>query len=172
MSHDDASGIISYNRDNDSVDIIWDKVGFEKNFEIVNNAMEKVTKGLRGTFVKNPTWTPALGKSVVSAHPLGGCPMGESGRTAVVNHAGQVFDGKKHIKISDGLSQLLRAPDHCVRGWRFKSQTRPQPTLQGWTLNFESTPHLGVTLKMLLPGFVFTCPKVYPPHLHPIAIML
>lgn len=102
MSHDDASGIISYNHDNDSVDITWDRVGFEKNFQIVNNAMEKATKGLKGTFVKNPTWTPALGKSVVSAHPLGGCPMGESGRTAVVNHAGQVFDGDSD-QILEGL---------------------------------------------------------------------
>lgn len=111
MSHDDASGIISYNHDNDSVDITWDKVGFEKNFQIVNNAMEEATKGLKGTFVKNPTWTQTLGKSVVSAHPLGGCPMGESGRTAVVNHAGQVFDGKQHMKIRALLTQLLGVLD-------------------------------------------------------------
>ena len=107
MSHDDASGLISYNHNNDSVDITWDRVGFEKNFQIVNNAMEKATKGLKGTFVKNPTWTDALGKSVVSAHPLGGCPMGESGRDAVVNHAGQVFDGKQYMKIS------VQSP-HCT----------------------------------------------------------
>ena len=116
MSHDDASGIISYNPDNDSVDITWDRLGYEKNFQTVNNAMEKATKGLKGTFVKNPTWTPALGKSVVSAHPLGGCPMGESGRTAVVNHAGQVFDGKQHMKLSAWLSQLLRAPARLLHG--------------------------------------------------------
>ena len=96
MSHDDANGVITYNKNNDSIDITWDRVGYEKNFMTVNHAMEKVTKGLKGTFVKNPTWTAALGKSVVSAHPLGGCSMGESGRTAVVNHAGQVFDGKHY----------------------------------------------------------------------------
>ena len=94
MSHDDASGIISYNQDNDTVDITWNRVGYQKNFETVNLAMEKATKGLKGTFVKNPLWTPVLGKSVVTAHPLGGCPMGKSGKTAVVNHAGQVFEGK------------------------------------------------------------------------------
>ena len=72
-----------------------------------NRAMEKVTEGLEGTFVKNPMWTAALGKSVVSAHPLGGCPMGESGRTGVVNHAGQVFEGKQHklyLKIKSYLA--------------------------------------------------------------------
>ena len=96
MSHDDANGTISYNKDNDSVDITWPNIGYEKNFATVNQAMEKITTGLSGTFVKNPMWTEALGKSIISAHPLGGCPMGESGRTAVVNHAGQVFDGKEY----------------------------------------------------------------------------
>lgn len=94
MSHDDASGIISYDKKIDNINITWDRVGFESNFEIVNEALEKMTKGLKGTFVKNPMWSRALGKSVISAHPLGGCPMGESGRSAVVNHAGQVFNGK------------------------------------------------------------------------------
>ena len=99
MSHDDAGGVISYNKKNDSIDITWDRVGFEKNFEIVNNSVEKVVKGLKGTYVRNPMWTPALGESVITAHPLGGCPMGESGRTAVVNHAGQVFEGKTFLNI-------------------------------------------------------------------------
>ena len=94
MSHDDSGGVISFDSENNDVDITWDRVGFEKNFEAVNQALEKVTRGLEGTFVKNPMWVDVLGKSVISAHPLGGCSMGESGRTGVVNHAGQVFDGK------------------------------------------------------------------------------
>lgn len=94
MSHDSASGVISFENKTDDIDITWEKVGFEKSFTNVNQALEKIARGLGGTFVRNPTWLESLGRSVVSAHPLGGCPMGESGRTAVVNHAGQVFDGK------------------------------------------------------------------------------
>lgn len=52
-----------------------------------------MTAGLEGTFVKNPMWLQSLGRSVVTGHPLGGCTMGETGRTGVVNHAGQVFYG-------------------------------------------------------------------------------
>lgn len=94
MSHDTASGVISFENKADNIDITWEKVGFEKSFKNVNQALEKKARGLGGTFVKNPTWVESLGRSVISAHPLGGCPMGESGRNAVVNHAGQVFDGK------------------------------------------------------------------------------
>ena len=94
MSHDSASGVISFENKTDNIDITWEKVGFEKSFKAVNQALEKIARGLGGTFVNNPTWLESLGRSVISAHPLGGCPMGESGRTAVVNHAGQVFDGK------------------------------------------------------------------------------
>ena len=94
MSHDSASGVISFESKTDNIDIKWERVGFEKNFESVNQALEKIASGLGGTFVKNPTWLESIGRSVISAHPLGGCPMGESGRTAVVNHAGQVFNGK------------------------------------------------------------------------------
>lgn len=94
MSHDSASGVISFENKTDNIDITWQKIGFENNFNSVNQALEKIARGLGGTFVRNPTWLESLGRSVISAHPLGGCPMGESGRTAVVNHAGQVFDGK------------------------------------------------------------------------------
>ena len=93
MSHDDAGGQITFDKNNDNIDIDWKEVGHGPNFDRVNEALEKVTKGLGGSFVKNPVWTEALGKSIVTVHPLGGCPMGESGHTAVVNHAGQVFEG-------------------------------------------------------------------------------
>ena len=93
MSHDDASGVISL--ENDLFDITWERVGFDRNFEDVNQALEKMAAGLRGTFIRNPMWLESLGRSVITAHPLGGCAMGESGRTGVVNHAGQVFDGKE-----------------------------------------------------------------------------
>ena len=93
MSHDDATGVISL--ENNIFDITWERVGFDRNFADVNQALEKMTAGLRGTFVRNPMWLESLGRSVITVHPLGGCPMGESGRTGVVNHAGQVFDGKQ-----------------------------------------------------------------------------
>ena len=94
MGHDSATGVISFDNKIDDIDITWDRVGYEKNFETVDETLEKIVRGLGGTYVKNPIWSETLGRSVITVHPLGGCSMGESGRTAVVNHAGQVFDGK------------------------------------------------------------------------------
>ena len=94
MSHDDASGQITFDRNHDDIDIEWDRVGYGENFERVNKALEQIARNLRGTFVKNPTWTDMFGKDVITAHPLGGCKMGDSGEKGVVNHAGQVFEGK------------------------------------------------------------------------------
>lgn len=91
ISHDDGKGVISL--DDGAFDITWEGVGSERNFNDVNRAIEKMTAGLEGTFVKNPMWLKSLGRSVVTGHPLGGCAMGETGRTGVVNHAGQVFYG-------------------------------------------------------------------------------
>lgn len=93
MSHDDSGGEIVYHSKTDDICVTYKGVGYEPNFEIVNEATKKVTEKLGGTFVKNPLWSKHLGKSVITVHPLGGCPMAESGQTGVVNHAGQVFEG-------------------------------------------------------------------------------
>ena len=41
MSHDDASGVISL--ENNLFDITWERVGFDRNFADVNQALEKIT---------------------------------------------------------------------------------------------------------------------------------
>ena len=92
ISHDDARGVISLK---DGIfDITWNKVGCESNFFQVNRRMRKMTKGLGSTFIPYPKWARPQNRSVFTGHPLGGCSMGESGKSAVVNHAGQVFDGR------------------------------------------------------------------------------
>lgn len=100
MSHDDAKGVISF--DNGIFDITWNKVGCESNFFEVNKRMKKMTDALGGTFIPNPKWAKGQKRSVITGHPLGGCSMGESGKTAVVNHAGRVFDGNTN-NLHEGL---------------------------------------------------------------------
>ena len=94
MSHDDAGGEIALDPKTDGIYIKWDKVGKQKNFVRVNEKLEEITKQLGGTFVINPLWSKNMGRELITAHPLGGCSMGENGVLGVVNHKGQVFDGK------------------------------------------------------------------------------
>ncbi|XP_068719443.1 cholesterol oxidase-like [Montipora capricornis] len=158
ISHDAARGVISL--EDGVFDITWEGVGSERNFNEVNKAIEKMTAGLEGTFVKNPLWLESLGRSVATGHPLGGCPMGDSGKTGVVNHAGQVFYGStdrvmeglmvvdgaivpRALAVNPALTISILA-ERCIRllakreGWRinydtFKPlRTRVTPRNLGW----------------------------------------
>ena len=88
-----TGGKITYHNETDDVSVSYKDVDYEANFTMVNEAVSKFAEKLGGTFLKNLLWSECLGKSVVTVHPLGGCPMAESGQTGVVNHAGQVFEG-------------------------------------------------------------------------------
>ena len=99
MSHDDAGGEINLDPKTGGIYIKWDKVGKQQNFVRVNDKLEEITEKLEGTFVINPVWSNSMGKELVTAHPLGGCPMGENGSLGVVNHKGQVFHGRLAIEI-------------------------------------------------------------------------
>ena len=111
MSHDSSTGRLSIAAESKDVIIDWKRVGYQKNFVNVAKAMEKATKGLKGSFVINPTWNADLGKTLICPHPLGGCVMGESGEVGVVNHAGQVFQGnEQHHELQFCPLLLL---DHC-----------------------------------------------------------
>ena len=100
MSHDSDSGVMKLN-EHDRLEIEWKGVGNEAIIQKANDTLEKCTKALGGTFVKNPIWTRIFGKDLISVHPLGGCIMGEDVSKAVVNHKGQVFD--KNGGIHEGL---------------------------------------------------------------------
>ena len=92
MSHDDAGGHIRLNDEGEAY-VDWPGVGEQEGFEKIGAKLTEIASSLGGTYVKNPIWSKKLGKKLVTVHPLGGCPMGSSGRTGVVNHKGQVFVG-------------------------------------------------------------------------------
>ena len=68
-------------------------------FSRVRGAHEELARALGGELSDNPLWH--LGRRVVTAHPLGGCPMGRDERTGVVSESGQVF-GYPGLYVADG----------------------------------------------------------------------
>ena len=107
MSHDDGQGELSLQ--GDDLHIHWPGVGRQDTFARANAALEQATAEAGGTFVPNPAWTEWLGNRPITVHPLGGCPMGDTGASGVVDHAGQVFDGD-----GDALHQGLFVMDGSI----------------------------------------------------------
>ncbi|MFI5231446.1 MAG: GMC family oxidoreductase N-terminal domain-containing protein [Gemmatimonadales bacterium] len=101
MAHDDSRGRIGLV--NDRVRIAWPDCGKQPIFDRIDGELLRATQGLGGTYIKNPLWTDALGKGLVTVHPLGGCGMGETAERGVVDHGGRVFAGRSGAEVYDGL---------------------------------------------------------------------
>jgi len=101
MSQDEGTGRLLL--DKDRLDIEWPGVGTEANYVHANQRLDDATKALGGEFVKNPMWADRIHNKLISVHPLGGCPMGESAEQGVVNHKGQVFSGTTGSTVHEGL---------------------------------------------------------------------
>ncbi|HCB48517.1 MAG TPA: GMC family oxidoreductase [Chloroflexi bacterium] len=101
MSHDDSGGQL--NLVNDRIRIIWPDIGRQSFVRLINAYLAEATQAIGGTIVENPAWRMLPSKNMVTAHPLGGCIMGEDASQGVVNHKGQVFSGANGTAVHDGL---------------------------------------------------------------------
>jgi cholesterol oxidase len=90
MTHDNGNGKLRLVNDRLRVD--WPTVGTEPIFQQVQQNLIAATRPLGGTYLPNPIWTKALGRSLITVHPLGGCPMGADVEHGVVDHQGRVLN--------------------------------------------------------------------------------
>jgi cholesterol oxidase len=86
----------------DSVQVDWVGAGDRPVFDRNADVLRKMSTSLGATFVGNPLSTPMFHDSLVTVHPLGGCPMADDGASGVVDHAGRVFTGADG-EVHDGL---------------------------------------------------------------------
>jgi cholesterol oxidase len=101
MSHDSGDGEMEMK--DDRLKINWKGVGKEAIFKKISDKLRAATTALGGNYIKNPSWTKLLDYDLVTVHPLGGCIMGEDASSAVVDHKGQVFQGKSGKTLHPGL---------------------------------------------------------------------
>ncbi|MDT5304325.1 MAG: cholesterol oxidase, partial [Mycobacterium sp.] len=101
MAHDGADGTLTL--DDGRIQVVWPGVGEKQVFKAIDANLRAVAGRLHGQYVKNPQWTKALGDRLTTVHPLGGCPMGDTAASGVVNHKGQVFDGQSDSGVHTGL---------------------------------------------------------------------
>ncbi len=91
VSHDSASGRFSL--DDDRLALAWPGAKDEPVYKRLDDALSAIVQEAGGSYVKNPLAGTVMGHQPATAHPLGGCGMGEERGVGVVDHGGRVFDG-------------------------------------------------------------------------------
>jgi cholesterol oxidase len=82
------------------LDLVWSTATSEAYFERVNAAMRRIAAVLGARCVNNPMW---MSKRIITAHPVGGVPMGRDPSAGVCDPYGEVF-GYPGLYIADGAA--------------------------------------------------------------------
>jgi cholesterol oxidase len=95
---DAADGQIHLQRG--KVDIAWNVRRSRRMFRQMENALKALSRGIGGKYQPSPLWVWPFRK-LLTAHPLGGCPMGSDPAASVVKHTGEVW-GYDGLYVIDG----------------------------------------------------------------------
>ncbi len=105
MGHDDARGTMKFDapwyEPDGRMAIEWDQVGQQLVFRRMDEELRRHARALGANFISHPVWNVFRTRHLVTAHPLGGCPMGEDPMQGAVDEYGRVFAGDG--SIHDGL---------------------------------------------------------------------
>jgi len=92
----------------------WDPERSRAVFDAIAEMHKNLTQATGGRWFIPPTWS--LFKNILTLHPLGGCKMGVSAETGVVDHLGQVF-GYPNLIVADSAiipTSTGRNPSHTI----------------------------------------------------------
>src|SRR5580700_4991477 len=110
MGLDNARGLILFDKPffepDGRIQISWDQAGQQQIFTRMNEELRRTAHALSASFISNPTWSFFKLRHLITAHPLGGCPMGDDNLQGAVDVYGRVFagDGSVHqgLYVTDG----------------------------------------------------------------------
>ena len=110
MGQDNARGTILFEapwtEPDGRIRVSWDQAGQQQIFTRMNQELRRHARALDGSFISNPTWSMFKLGHLITAHPLGGCPMGDDYLEGAVDPFGRVFagDGSAHdgLYVTDG----------------------------------------------------------------------
>ncbi len=105
IGFDDARGTFVWERPaferDGRVSIAWDNVGRQEVFSRINEELRRHARAQGASFVQNPAWAFANLRRLITAHPLGGCPMADDYLEGAVDEFGRVYSGDG--SVHDGL---------------------------------------------------------------------
>ncbi len=108
MGHDGAEGRITL--DGDQARLDWPGLTESPYRELIRAEFRKLADAHGGDY----KFLKIFGDKMISVHPLGGCGMGESAYTGVVNHKGQVFDAAAEV-----ISIRIRVVLECIQDFTY-----------------------------------------------------
>jgi cholesterol oxidase len=103
VSHDSASGRFSL--EDDQLALSWPDAKDEPVYAKLDAILSKLVTASGGSYVKNPLAGTVMGHQPATAHPLGGCGMGQDRSHGVVDHKCRVFNasGADDTAVHEGL---------------------------------------------------------------------
>ena len=81
-------------------DIDWDHRNSKQMFNEMEQGLKALSHGVNGKYLTSILWKWPIRK-LLTAHPLGGCFMGDSPESSVVNEHGEVW-GHPNLYVADG----------------------------------------------------------------------
>lgn len=110
MGQDNARGTILFEapwtEPDGRIRISWDQAGQQQIFTRMNQELKRHARALEANFIPNPTWSIFKLGHLITAHPLGGCPLGDDYLQGAVDPYGRVYggDGSVHdgLHVTDG----------------------------------------------------------------------
>ena len=98
MGTDAADGRMSLS--NDVIDIHWDNARSREMFDEMESTLKRLSRAAGGRYKPSVLWGWPF-KKLLTAHPLGGCPMSDDPNQGVVNEFGEVWNYPR-LYVSDG----------------------------------------------------------------------
>jgi cholesterol oxidase len=114
MCTDAADGVLALNRDG-TIDVRWRPGNSAEAFGQLEDGLKELSAALNGEYVPSPLWSPPL-RTLLTAHPLGGCPTGTDADTGVVDEYGEVH-GYPNLFVVDASTiptSLARNPSATI----------------------------------------------------------
>ena len=110
MGQDNARGTILFEapltEPDGRIRVSWDQAGQQQIFTRMNQELRRHARALEASFISNPTWSVFKLGHLITALPLGGCPMGDDYLEGAVDPFGRVFAGDgsvyEGLYVTDG----------------------------------------------------------------------
>ncbi|MBI4874861.1 MAG: GMC family oxidoreductase [Acidobacteria bacterium] len=110
MGFDDTRGRMvfetSWHDRDGQLRVVWDDAGRQRIYTRLDEELRRHARALGASYIANPLWSFLDIRHLMTAHPIGGCPIGEDYQHGAVDQFGRVFtgDGGVHqgLFLADG----------------------------------------------------------------------